>query len=286
MKNTMILLLVFSLVMSSAKAQNRLEKTLLWEVTGNGIMHPSYLFGTIHLMCPEKLKMPKQVEERFNEMEALFLELDMDDPNTMKLMLQGMRMKDSSTISNLLGKDYERISKLFQQHTGVPLKMMNTFKPLLLMQLLYPAILECSPVSWESAFQKMATENEMEINGLENVEDQLEVFDKIPYKLQAETFAKFLTNTDSLKIEMEGVMKIYLDKNLDKLLEYSQKDESLKGYGDLLLTNRNIKWIPIIGEQAKIRATFFAFGAGHLAGEKGVINLLRKAGFTVKPILY
>jgi uncharacterized protein YbaP (TraB family) len=34
----------------------------------------------------------------------------------------------------------------------------------------------------------------------------------------------------------------------------------------------------------KSKGALFAVGAAHLPGEKGVINLLRKQGFTVKPI--
>ena len=33
------------------------------------------------------------------------------------------------------------------------------------------------------------------------------------------------------------------------------------------------------------KPTFFAVGAGHLGGEKGVLNLLKKQGYTVKAVL-
>jgi uncharacterized protein YbaP (TraB family) len=66
----------------------------------------------------------------------------------------------------------------------------------------------------------------------------------------------------------------------------TNKQENFGEYTDILLSDRNHNWIPVIGEEAKKRPTFFAFGAGHLGGENGVINLLRKAGFTVKPIFY
>ncbi len=54
----------------------------------------------------------------------------------------------------------------------------------------------------------------------------------------------------------------------------------------LLLTNRNKNWIPVITREARAMPSFFAFGAGHLGGKDGVINLLRKKGFKVTPIMY
>ncbi len=63
-------------------------------------------------------------------------------------------------------------------------------------------------------------------------------------------------------------------------------DDEISDYSDLLLTNRNKKWIPEIIEQAKLKPTFFAVGAAHLGNDVGVINLLRKQGYTVTPVNY
>ena len=83
---------------ANTDAQIPKDKTLLWQVSGKGITKPSYLFGTIHLMCPDQLKMTDLVKEKFNTTSELFLEIDMDDPNMMKEMMLGMQMKDSSTL--------------------------------------------------------------------------------------------------------------------------------------------------------------------------------------------
>jgi hypothetical protein len=53
----------------------------------------------------------------------------------------------------------------------------------------------------------------------------------------------------------------------------------------IMLDNRNMNWIPKMSAIMKKEAVFFAVGAGHLSGDYGVINLLRNAGYTVKPIL-
>ncbi|WP_309846761.1 TraB/GumN family protein [Flavobacterium sp. 2755] len=53
----------------------------------------------------------------------------------------------------------------------------------------------------------------------------------------------------------------------------------------IILDERNLNWVKNMPELMKKQSVFFAVGSGHLAGEFGVINLLRKAGYTVKPIL-
>jgi hypothetical protein len=270
----------------SVKAKVPTEKTLLWQVSGKGITKPSYLFGTIHLMCPGDLKMPEMVKEKFATAQKLFLEIDIDDPNMMTEMMAGMQMKDSSTLEKLMGSRFDSASTIFRQTTGMPLKMLNTAKPFLLISMIYPSLLGCMPVSWESIFEKMAKEKGIEIKGLERFQDQIEVFEKIPYKVQSDMLVKMLFNIDSSKREFNEMLDVYKKKDINQLNVLTTKEEDFGEYEGILLDNRNHNWIPVIGEQAKKMPTFFAFGAGHLGGEKGVINLLRKAGFTVKPIFY
>jgi uncharacterized protein YbaP (TraB family) len=69
-----------------------------------------------------------------------------------------------------------------------------------------------------------------------------------------------------------------------KLMRESKFDAESEGFEEELLDKRNAAWIPVIEKAAREKATFFAFGAGHLGGDKGVINLLRRSGYTVRPL--
>lgn len=286
MQKCFLIVLSFLGFVTTSAAQAPTEKTLLWQLSGKGIKEPSYLFGTIHLMCSGDLKMPQVVTEKFNDVTKLYLEIDMDDPNMMKEMMAGMQMKDSSTLEKLMGKKFDSVNAIFKTSTGMPLTMLNTAKPMLIMSMIYPSLLGCTPVSWESVFQTMAKEKSIEIKGLEKLQDQINVFEKIPYKVQADMLEKMLLNIDSAKMQFQEMLAVYKKKDINELNVLTTKEEDFGEYQDILLSNRNRNWIPVIGEQAKKSPTFFAFGAGHMGGETGVINLLRKAGFTVKPIFY
>jgi uncharacterized protein YbaP (TraB family) len=261
------------------------EKSLLWKIEGNGLTKPSYLYGTIHIMCPDDIEIRPGLRAAFNSTQQLYLELDMDDPSTMVKMMSGMMMTDGSSLKTLLSeKDYDSIAVIFKQKTGMPLSLMSRAKPILLMSLLYPSMLGCQPEGWEQAFMKMAKENNIETSGLEKVEEQVSVLDSIPYKVQAEMFLKTMYNLDSTKASFNKMVEIYKQQDLQALGEESSKDDDFGDYEEVMLKKRNRNWIPVITAAIKNKPGFFAVGAAHLAGEYGVISLLRKQGYTVTPV--
>ncbi len=72
-----LLVLPLLMAMSCNSQQKPLEKSLLWEISGNGLEKSSYLFGTFHAVCNPEL--PKKVSEAINRTEVVVLEIDMDD---------------------------------------------------------------------------------------------------------------------------------------------------------------------------------------------------------------
>ena len=64
----------------------------------------------------------------------------------------------------------------------------------------------------------------------------------------------------------------------------TDEGEQLSEYEDVLLSKRNTAWISGMKTMMEETPTFFAVGAGHLAGKKGVINLLKKEGYKLSPI--
>ena len=278
----------FCVICSFVHAQLALQKTLLWQITGPGISKPSYLYGTIHLMCSNEIKVSDTLRARFYSTQKLFLEINLDDPSVMAKTMQQMQMKGDTTLMQLLpASTYDSLAEQFKKLTGMSLSMMNRMKPELAETLIYPSLLGCESTSaWEQKFEQLAKANNMEINGLEDVEDQLKIFDETPYADQAKEFAETLNNIDSTKQNFNQLLSLYKQKDLDSLCKMLNDNDALSQYGDLLLNNRNKKWIPQIIQQAKLQPTFFAVGAGHLGNDKGLINLLKQQGYTVSPVNY
>lgn len=280
--------LTFCITAVLLQAQPELQKTLLWQITGPGISKPSYLYGTIHLMCPGDIKVSDTLRARFYSTQKLFLEVDLDDPSVILKTMQFVQMKNDTTLKQLLSSaEYDSLAIQFKKLTGISLSTMNTMKPELVETLIYPSLLGCEGAeAWEQKFTKLAKANNMEIKGLETAEDQLKIFDEIPYKEQAKELAGTLKNIDSAKENFNQLLALYKQKNLSALSKMLNQSNELTQYDNLLLNNRNRKWIPEIIEQAKLQPTFFAVGAGHLGNDNGVINLLTKQGYSVSPVNY
>ncbi len=284
MKLLSVLLFILCITNNSV-AQVPNEKTLLWKISGNQLQQPSYIYGTIHLMCPEQIHMDTCIKKAFNKSKQLFLEIDMDDPEMMVKAMQGMMMPDSVSLENLVSKvDYDSMNTIFKNTAGMPLNLMGNAKPMLLMSAVFPAILKCNPDGFEKHFQAMAKAKNMDLKGLETIEYQMRVFDTIPFKIQADMLKNMLYHLDSAKLQFNEMISVYQSKDVNAMQQLTTNDPEFGRYDAMMLKNRNHNWIPVMMEAMQKLPTFFAVGAAHLGGINGVIYLLRQQGYKVEPI--
>jgi uncharacterized protein YbaP (TraB family) len=121
---------------------------------------------------------------------------------------------------------------------------------------------------------------------LETLEEQMAIFDTIPYKDQIKMLLTLIDSLPQGRKEFKELVTLYKTENINKLYEMTLKSEfGMEGNQDIMLFDRNRKWIARIQKMMADKPTFFAVGAAHLGGEKGVIALLRKEGYTLRPIL-
>lgn len=261
------------------------QNALLWQITGKGLTKPSYLYGTIHMICPEDFSMSDTLKASFAKSEKIYLELDMDDPAMTIKTLQLAIMKDKS-LSDLMSKEeYARLDKFMKDSIGMPLLVFNKMKPFTLMSVLYTKVLPCKKMeSYEQSFMAMAQQQKKELLGLEKLEDQFAVFDKIPDSAEAQMILHMINDFDGQRKEFAKMIEAYKKKDLDALSKMISASPDMAGFEDLLLVNRNKNWLPVMEKAMNAQSNFFAVGAGHLPGNDGVISLLKKAGYTVVPV--
>jgi uncharacterized protein len=287
----------FALILSlSATAQKSVPKndynTLLWQISGNGLSQPSYLFGTIHMLCKDDAVLSDSLKNVIRNCKDVYLEVDMDNIFEMMGLLKSMKMRNDTTLADLMDKkDYDRVKKYFQEKSGlIPFSMLETYKPLLAVSTLAESAVPCeSAVAMEQLIMEEAKRNNKNIKGLETMAYQAGIFDSIPYKIQAEQLIKYVDSSsvenDQESKEFKELADAYKQQDLKKLEELSNKNDiGISNFTDILLYNRNRNWVEKLKSLLPAKALLIAVGAGHLPGEKGVINLLRKAGYTVKPV--
>ena len=81
------------------------------------------------------------------------------------------------------------------------------------------------------------------------------------------------------------MVTVYKNQQLKAMENLFTKSEfGMEDNQDILLDKRNINWVGQLKKIMKKESVVVAVGAGHLVGEKGLIELLRKEGYTVRPI--
>ena len=288
-------LFALSIITANADAQDNkkpLEKSLLWEVSGNGLTKPSYIYGTIHMICKDDASLGDSLISVIQRSDRVYFEVDMDNLMEMLSAFKDFKMRNDTTLADLLSKeDYEKVKEFMERKSGLlPFSQLETYKPMLASSLLMESGIGCEQaVAMEQLIMEEAKKNRKRIDGLETMSYQASIFDSIPYKLQAEQLLKYVNDGGSKSEadkQFEEMIEAYKAQDIEKMGEFVQEDDGLGNYGDILIYNRNRNWVEKLKKLMPEKSLTVAVGAGHLAGEKGLIKLLRKAGYTVKPVKY
>jgi len=275
------------------EADRPLENSLLWRIDGNGLTTPSYLYGTIHLIDAEDYYLPSGTLAAIDNSKKMVFEIDMNEMGDMGAMMGLMNqafMKDNLTLKDLLSEeDYKLVDAHFKE-MGLPLMMLERMKPMFLTVFasgdMDPMGLQTGSMkSYEMEFLEMAKSADKPVAGLETIEFQMSVFDSIPYDAQADMLVETIKKGDTDSSDFEKMIQMYKDQKINDMISMiSDEDEQLSEYEDILLGKRNEAWISGMKQMMSEMPTFFAVGAGHLAGKKGVINLLKKEGYKLTPL--
>lgn len=260
------------------------ENSLLWKIEGNGIK-TSYVYGTFHLLPQSDFHVSDAVKNAIKSSEQIVMELDMDDPQMQLQLMQNMNMKDGNSIKGMINEGtYVKLDSIMKATMGASIMAFDKVKPFFVASMLIPTMIEGKIASYEGTFVQMAKQQKKEILGLEKVADQMNIFDEIPYQQQADELTDLVEDKAKAMEVFAQMIKLYKDQDMNGLynmfLEYYESEKEL----ELMLHNRNANWIEPMKNFATTKSSFFAVGAGHLGGEKGVIQLLKNKGFKVTPL--
>jgi len=288
-KNTVAFsLLCCSLAANSQNTANPdLENALLWKISGNELTAPSYLYGTIHLICEEDFIEVDGLQTAFDNTEQLVIESDVTDiMSAFKVLIKG-KMKDGITLQDLITEEeYAEVKTYFKTNVGMPLSMVHGLQPILLSSFLALGGGEnsCAQKSYEMEFIERSKKSKEAVKFLETAEEIIGVLDKIPYGQQAKIFMQSMG--EGGKEEVNALTKMYVTQDINALDKYMHSnDDEMAEFGAFLIDERNNNWMDNIHGYITNKPTLIAVGAGHLPGDKGLIALLRKEGYTVNAVL-
>ncbi|RKS94675.1 hypothetical protein BC952_0297 [Flavobacterium limicola] len=277
-------LLISSGVFAQAKkatSVNSNDKSLLWEISGNGLSKSSYLYGTIHMICGNDYFLSDKAKKAFTASDNLVLEVNLSDPKELSAAQQLAYGKDplSKTLSP---EQLNDLDALLQKRTGMTVKQVDKFSLMTVMSLITMKSFGCADIkSYEMEFIAMAKESDKSVTGFETLQSQMDFLSKGYSDVEMITMLQE-SNDDTTKKMVQN----YIQENLPELYKDITAPKVMnENARKWLLDVRNENWAVKMPDMMKDKSTFFAVGAAHLLDEQGVINLLRKKGYIVKPIL-
>ena len=281
------------------------QAQILYRISGKGLESPSYIVGTYHLApssFADSIPGMRQAVEQTNQVCG---ELDMMDAfkpeNTAKL-LKAQMLPEGTTLSSLLtAEQLERLNALLLDVMGSNLNdetfaaQMDKMTPAALsttlsLQSYIKRTESFNPMELiDNYFQMLALQNGKAIKGFETVDFQMGILFGESLEKQVNDLMCMVDHFEETDEMVNRITTAYFSQNL-KQIEEAMEEESKVECGttdedeDRLINNRNSNWLEMMPSMMAEQPTLFVVGAGHLFGEKGVLRLLEKAGYTVEGV--
>ena len=275
---------------------------LLWKVTGRDTCKPSYLFGTIHLETSKYIDSVPGLRDAISSVDAGYGEIQMDsltDNDVMMRAVNNLIAPPDSTIDKLLTKEeYQLVDSVVNSYFMgmISLETLSKMKPVVLssqlsvmqMKKYFPEQLGLNDVI-DVAVQAAGRELGKRIGGLETTEMQINMLYGTPLDVQAQELVNFCRMDNDIINYSKELCDAYHAQDLDTLetlflLEEAGVDEMANEIIEKLAYERNRRWMNTITEIIPRESMLVAVGAGHLVGKDGLIELLRRDGYTVEPV--
>ena len=273
---------------------------LLWKVTGRDTCKPSYLFGTIHLETSKYIDSVPGLREAIASVDAVYGEIQMDsltDSNMIMRMAHYAIAPPDSTLDKLLTEEeYQLVDSVTNSYFKgmINLNIFSKLKPAALstqlsvmqMQKYFPELLRISD-GLDVAVQAAGLELGKRVGGLETVEMQLKALFGTPLKVQAQELVNFCRKDNVIMTFSKELCDTYHAQDLDaleKLLLIDEEGLMSSEEMERLAYERNRRWMDTITKIIPNEGMLVVVGAAHLVGKDGLIELLRRDGYTVEPV--
>ncbi|MBR5332157.1 MAG: TraB/GumN family protein [Muribaculaceae bacterium] len=271
---------------------------ILYKVSGNNAKGDSYIMGTHHLAPISILDSIEGFNVAINSVDAVYGEIEQSEmisPQTQQKMMMVAMAPTDSTISKVFSKEqYDSIDNVLKKYSGgqAALNMLEPMKPALVSQQLtllmnLQVIPNFNPMQLLDTYvQALGVQAEKEIKSFENVDFQLNILFGDPISMQAEDLLETIRKEDKMKNFSFELYNAYMTQDIEKVYQSMiNPDFGLKAEAEAkMLTNRNKNWVNQLKTILPQQSVFVCVGAGHLPGDKGVLNLLREAGYTITPV--
>lgn len=261
------------------------DNTLLWKVSGNGLTKDSYVFGTLHMACADDFRIADKVKNALGVTDKIAFEVDVTKPENMQLV-QGA-LAPNPEFFNGLAVDKKQFIDSVLTSLQVPPMIFDQVSPVAVISMLAMKSFDCPDMNsikmMEMELQALEDAKGKTVEELETITFQMDLMSEL---FSAEDLYTYLKESGNMSELTKCMVKAYFEENIAELEEMMINTAYLSPEKQaLLLDTRNEAWLEKMPAMMEADAYFFAVGAGHLVGEKGIVQLLKDKGYTLTPIL-
>ncbi|MEM6724947.1 MAG: TraB/GumN family protein [Bacteroidota bacterium] len=262
---------------------SRAQESLLWEVQSpDGRLN--YLYGTIHLQDDRVFIFANEVLKRIDGVEVLACEVHLDHMDPIRWQATFHLPADLS-LEALIGRKYfKRLVRFSDRYLKLPALHLDRLSPFFVMNVMSQAYFQSDQkVNLDTYLFDYARQMGKTLVGLEPFEEQLSYVARISMVEQVRSLKRALAQENKLKKQHEQALCYYQEQQLNAL--YKQSRKSLGKWRKMMINERNQKMVVPLRELCTEQTELAAVGAAHLPGKYGMIRLLKKEGFNVRPII-
>lgn len=248
---------------------------------------PSYLLGTMHLLCKDDFNLPDQVYLSLVATEQLIVEVDITNTSELLAAQSAMFQQPRHYLKNHLNDEqYAVLEQQTQQLLERPLATIAPLRPMIISSLFLERYLPCESetISVDETVIRQAISYDKPVLGLESATWQLELLDLIDLAEQVSALYDIVADRQTAQQELTHMATTYLSGDGEKLNEIMLSQDDFLGASAIFLDQRNQTWAKQLPVILADKPSFIAVGAGHLYGEQGLLTLLKAQGFEITPI--
>lgn len=259
------------------------EKSLLWEIRFKETAAPSYLFGTMHVRDFRAFTFIEQAYTKLVQCEAIALEFNLEEA-PIGLDISLLHLPKGQNLEDLIPpRKLKKMRDFLIKTTQIDLFQLRQYTPFFITNTITNQILANDmPLALDQHLWQYAKKHGMSGFGLETYGEQLQILHSIPLEQQLKNMTDAIRHIGNYRRSIRKMADLYKEGNIYKI--YKAAKRSASGARNLLLYKRNKVMASRMFELAENRPVFFAIGAGHLAGGKGVLRLLKHQGASIKKV--
>ena len=236
----------------------------------------------MHVQDIRAFSFAERAKTCIEQCEEFYTEIHFDAMNDSRMFL-AQKLPEGITLLSLLGeKKFAKADKMIKKMFGIPLEYMKDILPMIVInQLMMKYLADDYTEHLDMTLFQFAQSLGKTTKGIESIEGHIAVLDQIPLKVQKKQFLDFIKAPNKYKKLTGKLANLYASGDIYKLYKISKK--SMGDLKTVMIYKRNEEMADYIHSNIE-KSAFYAVGAGHLAGKKGIIKLLKNKNIKLKPI--